>query len=175
VTTEVEEPRDGQVSRSWFRRSTAWLFAVVVVAVVVTEGFALNWGDSSTVANAHHAHTITTIVQPNVRLCPSTNVQFIEVEYLRDPGYGEKASVTGHVVTIHCGGFDDFHFVEHATPLTVYLSKDARLVLMTAAPSYYSGNLEQLNEYLSVDFDGNVFAVTGPNSDATGLVAIFHP
>jgi hypothetical protein len=46
---------------------------------------------------------------------------------------------------------------------------------MNAAPSYYVGNLEQLNEYLSVDFDANVFAVTGPNSDATGLVAIFHP
>jgi hypothetical protein len=151
------------------------LFAVGIVAVVVIEGFALNWGASSTPATTHRQHTITTIVQPDVRLCPSTDVQFIEIEYMRDPGYGEKASVTGHVVTIHCGGFDDFHFVEHATPLTVSLSKDARFVLMNAAPSYYVGNLEQLNEYLSVDFDANVFAVTGPDSDATGLVAIFHP
>jgi hypothetical protein len=142
----------------------------------VIEGFALSWGGvSSPVATRSPPHALTTIVPPAIRLCPKTDAQLIQVDYLRNPGFGEKASVTGHVVTVHCGGFDDFQFIVHSTPATVSLQKGARIVLMTMSPSYYVANLEKLNEYLSTDFDGNVFAVTGPNSDATGLVAEFHP
>jgi hypothetical protein len=163
-------------SDSRFRRPTIWLVVLGIVAIVLIEGFALSWGGArSSVAKVAHAHTPTTIAPPAIRLCPKTTAQLIEVEYLRTPGYGGKASVTGHAVTVSCGGFDDFHFVEHSTLVTVYLRKDARIVLMTAAPSFYVGDLQQLNNYLSIDFDANVFAVTGPDSNATGLVAEFHP
>ena len=158
------------------RRPTWWLLVVVIAAVVVIEGFALSWGSaSSSVAKVPRHHTPTTIVEPNIRLCPHTTVQLIQVDYLRNPGNGEKASVTGHRVTVSCGGFDDFHFVTHSTPVTVYLRPGAKIVLMTAAPSYYVGTLKQLNDYLAVDFDANVFAVTGADSAATGLFAQFHP
>ncbi len=163
-------------SVSRFRRPTIWLLAFGLVAVVLIEGFALSWGDARTVpTKVSPPHTRTTVASPGIRLCPKTTAQLIEVDYLRNPGYGEKASVTGHQVTVSCGGFDDFHFVVHSKPVTVHLRKDARIVLMTSAPSYYLGNLNQLNVYLSIDFDGNVFAVTGPDSNATGLVAQFHP
>lgn len=163
-------------SDSRYPRLIIWLVALAIVAIVLIEGFALSWGGvRSAVAKTAHPHTRTTIVQPAIRLCPKTTAQLIEVDYLRTPGYGGKASVTGHVVTVSCGGFDDFHFVVHSTPITVLLRKDARFVLMTAAPSYYVGDLHQLNSYLSIDFDGNVFAVTGPDSNATALVAEFHP
>jgi hypothetical protein len=177
--TEYQSPLEIDRSRgtvSPLRRPIYWLFAVVIVAVVLIEGFALSWGDARPVAaKVPHHHTLTTIAQPAIRLCPTTSAQLMEVDYLRNPGYGEKASVIGHVVTVHCGGFDDFQFIVHATPVTVHLRKGARIVLMNAEPSYYVGTLEKLNDYLSVDFDGNVFVVTGPDSSATGLIAQFHP
>ena len=163
-------------SPSVIRYPTWWLLIVAIVAVIVIEGFALSWGGTrSRVTTVPRHHTPTTIVEPNIRLCPHTTVQLIQVDYLRNPGNGLKPSVTGNRVTVSCGGFDDFHFVTHSTPVTVYLRPDAKIVLMNAAPSYFVGTLAQLNDYLSVDFDGNVFAVTGPDAAATGLFAQFHP
>jgi len=177
MTRDDASPSENSSSGSFtaVRRPTWWLLVVVIAAVVVIEGFALSWGGASAKVAKAPPRTVTTIVQPNIRLCPHTTVQLIQVDYLRNPGNGEKASVTGHRVTVSCGGFDDFHFVTHSTPETVYLRHGAKIVLMNAAPSYHLGTLEQLNDYLSVDFDGNVFAVTGPDSAATGLIAEFHP
>jgi hypothetical protein len=168
-------------NHSWLKRPTVWLVLVGVVAIVLIEGFALSWGSgtssgsSTPVTSTTQPHTLITIPEPTVELCPHTTAQLIEVDYLRNPGYGQTASVTGHVVTVHCGGPDDFQFIVHATPVTVTLRKDAEIVLMNAEPSYYVGDLEQLNDYLSVDFDGNIFAVGGSDSAATELLAQFHP
>jgi hypothetical protein len=168
------------MSASWRKGPTVWLLVLGVVAIVLIEGFALSWGGankgtSNTVTATTQPHTLITIPEPTVELCPHTNVQLIEVDYLRNPGYGSKASVTGHVVTVHCGGPDDFQFIVHPTPVTVTLRKDAEIVLMNAEPSYYEGDVAELNTYLSVDFDGNIFAVGGPDSAATELLAQFHP
>jgi hypothetical protein len=146
------------------------LVAVVLAAVVLIEGFALSWGARSTPAKVSPPITIKAI-----RLCPTTTAHLMAVDYLRYPEGDQRARVSGHVVTVHCGGFDDFQFIVHTASVTVSLRKGARIVLMTSSPSYYVGNLRELNDYLSTDFDGNVFVVTGPATNATGLIAEFHP
>jgi hypothetical protein len=35
--------------------------------------------------------------------------------------------------------------------------------------------LKELNDYLARDEDGNIFLVSGPDSGATALTAMFHP
>jgi hypothetical protein len=85
------------------------------------------------------------------------------------------ATVIGHTVTIVCGGFDDFHFNVHSTPVRVTLRRDAKIVLLTLSPSYFVGTFGELNNYLAHDDDGNVFIVAGPDSGASGLYAVFHP
>jgi hypothetical protein len=83
--------------------------------------------------------------------------------------------VTGHVVTLHCGGPDDFQFLVHATPETVSLRDNATITLMTLAPAFYIGTLKTLNNYLAEDEDGNIFRIAGPDSEATAISAMFHP
>ena len=175
---QVADAESTDRSNLWIKRRAIWLLAVGIVAIVLIEGFVLSWGGaSSTVTKRTGPHTVTTIPQPNIRVCPRNNVQLIEVDFLRYPVGDAKAKVTGHAVTVHCGGLDDFHFIVHSTPATVSLRKNARIVLMELkiSPKFYVGNLEQLNDYLSHDVDGNIFIVTGPDSGATTLIAVFHP
>jgi hypothetical protein len=171
-------PEGTEGPKYWYKRPAVWAIAFGIVAIVLIEGFALSWGGSnSTVTQNPSPRTVTTVPQPNIRLCPRTKVQLIEVDYLRYPVGNARAMVVGHAVTIHCGGLDDFHFIVHSTPATANLRPDARIVLMKFDPSpqYYVGSLEQLNNYLSSDLDGNIFIVTGPDSGATSLDAAFHP
>jgi hypothetical protein len=186
MSTNANKPSDrGRVgpanvggSNSWPRRPFFWLLIFGVVAIVLIEGFALSWGNSSfKTGNRDTKHAITTIAQPNIRLCPKSKVQLIEVDYLRYPIQQGMATVIGHAVTIVCGGLDDSHFIVHSTPVKVNLRKDAKIVLMELklSPKFYVGDLGDLNDYLSHDVDGNVFIVTGPDSGATGLFAVFHP
>lgn len=99
----------------------------------------------------------------------------MQIDYLRYGAGAQPATVSGHVVALHCGGPDDFHFLVQATPETVSLRSHATITLMTLAPTFYRGTLSELNDYLARDEDGNVFLVTGPNSGATALHAMFHP
>jgi hypothetical protein len=85
------------------------------------------------------------------------------------------ATATGHVVTLHCGGLDDFQFLVHRTPETVSLQSNVAITLMTLAPAFYGGTLKELNGYLAHDVDGNIFLVSGPHSGVTALHAMFHP
>ena len=175
---EVAEPEGVRGPAHWLERPIVWTLAVGVVAIVLIEGFALSWGTaSSTVPSGTTPHHPTNIARPSFQLCPKTKVQVIEVDYLRYPAGDERAKVTGHVVTVHCGGFDDLQFIVHATPVTVTLKSGARIVLMRLklSPAFYVGNLKELNEYLSHDVDGNLFVVKGPDSEATALTAVFHP
>ena len=185
ITPETERGFDesaspGRTSRPgfWQRRKSLGLIAFGVAAVILIEGFALSWGGSASApGDRARTHTITTIAEPDIRLCPKSKVQLIEVDFLRYPYLEGLTTLTGHKVSIVCGGLDDSHFVAHSTSVKVKLRRDAKIVLMALkmSPSFYEGNVGELNNYLSHDPDGNVFIVTGPDSGATGLYAVFHP
>lgn len=152
-----------------------WSIALAIAIVVVIEGFALSWGGTSShLSRGAVPPTVPTAAIPNI-CAKGARFRFIEVDYLRYGGGAQPATVTGHVVTLHCGGLDDFQFQAHATPETVSLRMGAKIILLTLAPTFYVGTLKELNEYLAHDEDGNIFLVTGPTSAATALTAIFHP
>jgi hypothetical protein len=161
--------------RALLKAWSTWLFILAIALTVVIEGFALSWGGAThSSSTTSVGTTLPASAYPNI-CAKGTRFRFIEVDYLRYGGGSESATVTGHVVTLHCGGPDDFQFLVHATPETVSLRSNAKIVLLTLAPTFYFGTLKMLNEYLAQDEDGNVFLVEGPNSGATSLIAMFHP
>jgi hypothetical protein len=152
-----------------------WLFGLAVAAVVVIEGFALSWGGNG----SHPSHTSATSTIPTVSLpnicAKGARFRFMQVDYLRYGGGAQPPTVSGRVVTLHCGGPDDFQFLVRGTPETVSLRTSATITLLTLAPDFYIATLRELNSYLANDEDGNIFRITGPNSGATALTAMFHP
>jgi len=99
----------------------------------------------------------------------------MQVDYVRFGGGAQRATVTGNVVKLHCGGPDDFQFLVHGTRETVSLRTNAKITLLTLEPAFYRATLKELNNYLASDEDGNIFRITGPDSGATALTAMFHP
>ncbi len=161
--------------RALLKTRLSWIFVLAIAATVVIEGFALSWGgNESSPSRGPAPTTIRAVTVPNI-CAKGARFRFIEVDYLRYGGGTDPAKVTGHVVTLHCGGLDDFQFLVHATPETVSLRTNAKITLMTLAPTFYIGTLKKLNDYLAHDEDGNVFLIAGPNSGATSLTAMFHP
>jgi hypothetical protein len=141
----------------------------------VIEGFALSWGGSgSPPSRASAPSTVPAAASPNI-CAKGAKFRFIQIDYLRYGGGEQPATVSGHVVTLHCGGPDDFQFMVQTTPETVSLRINVKITLMTLAPAFYRGTLTELNDYLAHDEGGNVFLVAGPNSGATALHAMFHP
>lgn len=169
-------PEFGKLSalRASLKIRSIWFFALAIATIVVIEGFTLSWGGNRSYPS--HGSTPSTIRAASPKICAKgARFRFIEIDYLRYGGGAEPAKVTGHVVTLHCGGFDDFQFLVHATTETVSLRTNAKVTLMTLAPAFYIGTLKELNDYLAHDNDGNVFRIAGPNSGATALTAMFHP
>ena len=98
----------------------------------------------------------------------------MQIDYLRYGGGSQPATVSGHVVTLHCRDPDDFQFLvgplqrpSSSTPTHDHTDD--------AGTGFLRGSLSELNDYLARDEDGNIFLVTGPNSGATALHAMFHP
>jgi hypothetical protein len=179
MTNYSESPTGDTQSRRARRASlkarSIWIFALAIAAIVVIEGFALSWGgDVTRPSRGSASSTVPAASSPNI-CAKGARFRFIQVDYLRYGGGAQPATVTGHVVTLHCGGLDDFQFLVHATPETVSLRASAKVTLMTLAPAFYLGTLKELNNYLAQDEDGNIFRVTGPDSGATALTAMFHP
>jgi hypothetical protein len=151
------------------------LFPLAVAAIVVIEGFALSWGSNgSPPSRGSVPSTVPAAASPNI-CAKGAKFRFIQIDYLRYGGGAQLATVSGHVVTLHCGGPDDFQFLVQTAPESVSLRTNVRITLMTLAPAFYSGTLKELNNYLADDEDGNVFLVEGPNTGATALHAMFHP
>jgi hypothetical protein len=148
------------------------LIALAFAAIVVIEGFALSWGGGG--SHPSRAAALPASTSPNI-CAKGARFRFIQIEYLRYGGGAQPATVTGHVVTLHCGGPDDFQFLVQTTPETVSLENHAQITLLTLEPTFYVATLAMLNSYLARDEDGNVFLVEGPNSGATALRAMFHP
>jgi hypothetical protein len=149
--------------------------ALVIAATVIIEGFALSWGGNVTGPSPGHVPpTVPAAAGPNI-CAKGARFHFMQVEYLRFGGGSQPATVSGHVVTLHCGGPDDFQFLVSATPETVSLRTNASITLLTLKPDFYIATLKELNNYLAHDEDGNIFRVTGPESGATALTAMFHP
>jgi hypothetical protein len=171
----ISEVRRRREVRALRKTGTIWLFALAAAAIVVIEGFALSWGgNGSPPSRASVPSTVPAAASPNI-CAKGATFRFIRIDYLRYGGGSQPATVSGHVVTLHCGGPDDFQFLVQTTPETVRLRTNARITLMTLAPAFYSGTLSELNNYLARDEDGNIFLVTGPNSGAAALRAMFHP
>lgn len=152
------------------------LLVLVVAITVVAEGFALSWGSPPANKQSSSTPPTTETTIPEVNICSKgANYRFIQINYVRYGGGSELASVEGSVVTLHCGGPDDFQFYAHPTQETVRLRPHATITLMTLEPTFYISTLRGLDQYLASDEDGNIFRVTGPNSGATALTAMFHP
>jgi hypothetical protein len=151
------------------------MMALAIAATVVIEGFALSWGGNATgPSRGSTPSTLPAGASPNI-CAKGAHFRFIQVDYVRYGSGAQPSTVSGHVVRLHCGGLDDFQFLVQATPETVSLAANARVTLMTLAPAFYLGTLKELNNYLAEDEDGNIFLVTGPDSGATALRAMFHP
>jgi len=163
--------------RAFLKTRSIWFFVLTISVIVVIEGFALSWGESgSHLSRVTGPKTLRTYPGPDI-CSKGATYRFIQVDYVRYGGGAEPAKVTGNVVTLHCGGPDDFQFYVRAVVETVSLGTNAKITLMTLAnsPAFYVGTLKDLNNYLAYDEDGNIFLVTGPNSEATALTAEFHP
>lgn len=151
------------------------LVVLASAAIVIIEGFALSWGGSGSPSPTMSVSTsLPSSASPDI-CAKGAAFRFMQIDYVRYGGGAQPATVTGHVVTLHCGGPDDFQFLVRATPETVSLRPHATITLMTLAPTFYRGTLAELNDYLARDTDGNIFLVTGPDSGASALHAMFHP
>jgi hypothetical protein len=176
-TSDAATPEDRRkhAARLIFTTRSVGLIVLAVAAIVVIEGFALSWGGGgSHPSRATVPSTIPASTSPNI-CAKGARFRFIQIDYLRYGGGAQPATVTGHVVTLHCGGPDDFQFLVQTTPETVSLENHAQITLLTLEPTFYVATLAMLNSYLARDEDGNVFLVEGPNSGATALRAMFHP
>jgi hypothetical protein len=151
-----------------------WILVLCAAATVVIEGSLLSWGGSSSTSDSATTTTIRSSQGP--RICPNNpRNRFIQIEYLRYGGGDQPAVVTGKVLTVHCGGPDDFQFIVHAKSENVSLRANVKVTLLTLEPTYYLATLKECSNYLAYDEDGNIFLVVGPNSRATALTAEFHP
>lgn len=160
-STDRESQQLGPL-RTLLSARTTWLVALAIVAIVVVEGFALSWGGStSNPSQSPTTSTVSAAASPNI-CAKGARFRFIQIDFLRY-GFGtEPTRVVGHEVALHCGGPDDFQFLVRTTPETVSLRTNATITLMTLAPAFYTGTLEELNNYLAHDDDAISFASRVP-------------
>jgi hypothetical protein len=168
------EHRDMSGLHNLLKARLPWLLVLAVATTVVIEGFAFSWGGGGPRAHASAPPTDRNVSSPNV--CASgASYRFIQIDYLRFGGGSQLATATGHVVKLHCGGPDDLQYLVQPTAERVSLRSHAKITLLTLEPTFYIGTLKELNDYLARDEDGDIFLVTGPDSGATALTAMFHP
>jgi hypothetical protein len=151
-----------------------WLLVLAVAITVVIEGFALSWGGGGAKPSASVPPSNRNVSSPNV-CAKGASFRFIQIDYLRFGGGSQRSSATGHIVKLHCGGPDDLQYLVQPTAETISLHSHAKITLLTLEPTFYIGTLKELNDYLARDEDGNIFLVSGPDSGATALTAMFHP
>lgn len=86
-------------------------------------------------------------------------------------------TVTGDMVTVHCGGPDDLQYNITNKPFTGHVLGSAKITVVTFANGVQSRPLPlaQFARWIRHDNVSKIFAVTGPFKAIRGLDEEYHP
>jgi hypothetical protein len=86
-------------------------------------------------------------------------------------------TVTGKMVTVHCGGPDDMHYVITGKPFAGHLLPSARITVLSDASgiSFPALRQSQFPRWIAHDHFGSIYAVTGHFKAIRELHEEYHP